>query len=197
MTEPSDPREPTPHMRRLADSISRSTDTLRTQPGRLSRSLAPSRSGRRRLWRDLQLLLLAMLPFVIAAFVMMSRSGHGAWVIVQASAPPWQPGAVVDPAVRALVGEQVVFERQRIRAPAPLACSAPRYQQVSVAPEGLFQGALSGIGDAADWRTRLGLTGPDIPTLRVDCHNSSFDYHRADKVLLVMLDGVVVRLSRR
>jgi hypothetical protein len=197
MTEPSDPREPTPHMRRLADSISRSTDTLRTQPGRLSRSLAPSRSGRRRLWHDLQLLLLAMLPFAIAAFVMMSRSGHGAWVIVQASAPPWQPGRQPHPAVRALVGEQVVFERQRVRAPAPLACSAPRYQQVSVAPEGLFQGALAGRPDVAQRIATLGFTGPEIATLRVDCDNASFDYHRTGNVLLTLLDGVVVRLAPR
>lgn len=197
MTEPPDPREPTPYMRRLAASMSRSTDTLRTLPGRLSRSLAPSRRGKRRIWRDLQLLALALLPFVIAAVVMFSRGGHGSWVIVQASAPPWQADAQVDPRIRELIGEAVVFERKRVRAPGVFGCHDADYEQLELPPEGVFQGVLAAQGDAAGWSARLGLDAAQIDTLRVDCGNASVDYHRAGNVLMTLVDGSIVRLARR
>lgn len=197
MNQPDDPQEPTPYMRRLAASMARSGDTLRTLPGRLSRSLAPSGGGKRRLWRDLQLLGLALLPFIIAAVVMLSRGGHGAWIIVQTSPPPWQAGMPVDTRIRDLIGEQVVFERTRVRAPGVLGCQGARYQQIAVPAEGLFQGALAGRADALERVATLGLAGPEIATLRVDCDNAGFDYHRAGNVLLTMLDGVIVRLAPR
>lgn len=197
MSQPDDPQEPTPYMRRLAASMARPGDTLRTLPGRLSRSLAPSGGGKRRVWRDLQLLGLALLPFVIAALVMFSRSGHGAWIIVQTSPPAWQAGMQVDARLRDLIGEQVVFERARVRAPGVLGCQEARYQQLNVPPEGVFQGALAGRADARERAAALGFAGPEIATLRVDCDNASFDYHRAGNVLLTMLDGVIVRLAMR
>jgi len=196
MTEPSDPREPTPQMRRLAESIRRSGDTLRTLPGMLSRSLAP-RGGRHRLWYDLRLLGLALLPFVIAAVVMLSRGGHGAWVIVQAAPPPWRMEAQVDARIRAMIGEAVVFERTRVRGPELFACRQARYAEIGVEPAGLFQGALADDPEAAARAGTLGFEAMPVPTLRVDCDNASFDFHRNGDRLLTMIDGIIVRLVPR
>ena len=197
MSEPSDPREPTPYMRQLAASMSRSRDTLRTLPGRLSRSLAPSSGGQRRVWRDLRLLLIALVPFVIAVVVMVMRGGHGACVIVQAAPPPWQPEARIGPQIRDLIGETVVFERRQLRGPAPLACRGARYEDVNVPPQGLFQGAFAGDARAAQHASTLGFDGPGVKTLRVDCENASFDFHHLDDRLLLMLDGAILRLVPR
>ncbi|MFB9069329.1 hypothetical protein [Pseudofulvimonas gallinarii] len=197
MSEPSDPREPTPHMRRLAASMSRSRDALRTLPGMLSRSLAPSAGGKHRIWRDLRLMLVALVPFVVAVVVMVMRGGHGAWVIVQAAPPPWQADAGIDPRIRELIGETVVFERTRLRGPDPFACKGARYREFDMAVQGVFQGALSDDPRLAQRAATLGLDGPEVRTLRIDCDNASFDFHRVDNRLLLMLDGAILRLVPR
>jgi hypothetical protein len=199
MTESDDPRaSATPRMRRLAASMARSGETLRTLPGRLSRSLAPSVRGKRRWLRDIGLLLVALLPFVIAVVVIGSRGGHGQWTVLQVQRPNWLAAeSPIDSRLRTLIGEAVAFERARVRAPAPLTCTDARYQQLTVPAPGLFQGALDGRDDAQTQARALGLDPGGAPTLRVDCDNASFDYHRAGDHLLTLVDGSLVRLARR
>jgi hypothetical protein len=199
MSDPGDPRaSATPYMRRLAASMARSGDSLRTLPGRLSRSLAPAGSGRRRRWRELGLLALALLPFAIAAAVTLARGGHGRWTVVQVQAAPWLDAtAPAATHLRALVGERVDLARTQVRGPAPLACAGARYQVLAVPADGLFQGALAGRADAATQAAGLGLHELPASTVRVDCDNASFDFHRAGAGLVLLVDGAVLRLQRR
>lgn len=199
MSDPGDPRaSATPYMRRLAASMARSGDGLRTLPGRLSRSLAPSPTGRRRRWRDLGLLALALLPFVIAAAVTGVRAGHGRWTIVEVRQAPWlEPAAPVAAQLQALVGGQIELRRNQVRGPAPLACTGARYQTLAQPAAGLFQGALAGRTDAAALAAGVGVIELPAVTLRVDCANASFDLHRAGAELVVLVDGAVLRLQRR
>lgn len=177
--------------------MARSGADLRTLPGRLSRSLAPAASGRRRRWRDLGLLTLALLPFLIAAGVTLGRGGHGRWTVVQVQAAPWlEPTTPVAARVRNLVGARVELARSQVRAPAPLACSGARYQVLALPADGLFHGALAGRADAAALAAAAGLAALPADTVRVDCDNASFDFHRAGAGLVLLLDGAVVRLQR-
>jgi hypothetical protein len=197
MSDPGDPRaSATPYMRRLAASMARSGEGLRTLPGRLSRSLAPSTDGRRRRWRDLGLLALALLPFVIAAVVMAARGGHGRWTIVQVQPARWLQPAVAPPA-GARVGDTVELARTRVRGPAPIACAGARYQKLAQPAAGLFQGSLAGRADAVAQAAGVGVTDLPAVTIRVDCDNASFDFHRAGADLVVLIDGAVLRLRRR
>jgi hypothetical protein len=178
--------------------MARSGEGLRTLPGRLSRSLAPSTDGRRRRWRDLGLLALALLPFVIAAAVALARGGHGRWTIVEVRPAPWlEPAAPAAPTLRALIGAQIELARTQVRGPAPLACTGARYQSLAQPAPGLFQGALAGRADAAAQAARVGVVELPAATVRVDCANASFDFHRAGAGLVVLVDGAVLRLQRR
>ena len=103
----------------------------------------------------------------------------------------------MDPRIRELIGEAVVFERKRVRAPGVFGCHDANYTQLKLPPEGVFQGVPAAQGDAAGWSARLGLDTAQIDTLRVDCGKASFDYHRAGNVLLVLVDGSIVRLAPR
>lgn len=198
MSDPGDPRaSATPYMRRLAASMARSGEGLRTLPGRLSRSLAPSPTGRRRRWRDLALLGLALLPFLIAAVVTGARSGHGRWTIVQVQPAPWLPAAATpNSPPSAWLGERIDLGRNRVLGPAPIACAGARYRTLAQPADGLFQGALAGRANAAAQAASVGVTELPADTLRVDCDNASFDFHRAGPGLVLLVDGVVLHLQR-
>lgn len=196
MTDSRDPHDDaTPYMRRLAASMARSGEAMRTLPGRLSRSLAPTGGSRRR--RELLLMLVAVLPFAIALIAMNGRGGYGTWTIVDVGPPPWQPDAGVGPELRALIGQTVAFERDRVRAPSPLDCTGARYQEVEQPPEGLFQGALAERPDAAAQAATLGFAGSAASTLSIACDNATFDYHRVGDAALIMVSGAVLRLVER
>jgi len=108
----------------------------------------------------------------------------GSWRITEAVDPKGHP---ITPAPRS--GQVIAFRSDRVAGPAPFGCGHAQYENVTVPPQGLFQGALS----AADRVVMVAqFTLPaQIKTLRVTCDSGAFDYHVAGKRLLIMLDGQV------
>lgn len=179
-------------MRRLAASIARSTAAARTLPGRLSRSLAPSREGRRRRLANLALLVVALAPFLVAWFTLEGRGGHGDWQVVAVQALPGTAAAAAAGADRSgLLGSPVRFQRHQVQAEAPLACRRATYQQLRQDRQVVLAALDAGAdGDAA------GLPAI-VTTLRVDCGEARLDYHQAGSDLLVRVDDLVLRLAPR
>lgn len=187
---PRPPPEPSPQMRRLAASIARSTAAARTLPGRLSRSLAPSREGRRRRMANLALLVVALAPFLVAWFTLQGRGGHGEWLVVDAQPLPGGEGAAAaGNAGPALLGSLVRFERHQVVAGAPLSCRRAAYQQLRQDRQVVLATLDAGAAGA-------GLPAI-VTTLRVDCGEVRRDYHRAGDDLLVRVDGLLLRLAPR
>lgn len=189
---PRPPPEPSPQMRRLAASIARSTAAARTLPGRLSRSLAPSREGRRHRLANLALLAVALVPFLVAWFTLEGRGGHGEWQVVAAQALPGRAGeGTAGRAGTGLLGSRVRFERHRVLAEAPLSCRRAGYKRLRQ-DRAVVLAALQ--ADAV-------VAAPDLPavvdTLRVDCGEARLDYHQAGADLLVRVDDLVLRLAPR
>ncbi len=78
----------------------------------------------------------------------------------------------------------------------PFRCAQPGYTEVTVPPEGLFQGAMAGR-DAADDADRMGFPDGEIPTLRVDCPNATFDLHLAGKTTIkIAIDNFIYTFDR-
>ncbi|MBX3726778.1 MAG: hypothetical protein KF823_12780 [Xanthomonadales bacterium] len=194
---PRPPPEPSPQMRRLAASIARSTEVARTLPGRLSRSLAPTREGRKRRLANLALLGLALVPFVIAWATLHGRGGQGEWQVVQELAPPWTL-ATADPAPAplGLLGARVRFDRHRVQAPSPLGCRRASYQWLQQPRAAAVLVALpdSPAAQAESRAAALGLPA-QVTTLRVDCGEARFDYHRVGDELLAVVGGRLLRLG--
>lgn len=191
-TPPPRSPEPSPQMRRLAASIARSTAAARTLPGRLSRSLAPSREGRRRRLANLALLAVALAPFLVAWFTLEGRGGHGEWLVVDAQALPGREGAAAaGNAGPALLGSPVRFERHQVVAGAPLSCRRAAYQQLRQ-DRRIVLAALP--AQAAAFAAGLPAV---VTTLRVDCGGLRLDYHQAGDDLLVAVDGLLLRLAPR
>jgi hypothetical protein len=113
----------------------------------------------------------------------------GAWRIVAA----FDLG--LEPSASPLIGAEVAFAESRVAAPHPLGCGGARFEEVTVPPLGLFQGAFTEEAEAEAFARAAGL-GLAALTLRVDCDTGSFDYHVAGGDLLLMLDGVILRLRR-
>lgn len=104
-----------------------------------------------------------------------------------------QPGPIER---REAARSTLAFAASAFTGPEGIGCSNPHYTIVSLPPEGLFQGALASR-DAADDADRLGFPGSDIPTLRVDCDNASFDFHLAGPTSLRWaLDGLIYTFER-
>jgi hypothetical protein len=116
----------------------------------------------------------------------------GVWLVADGRVAPWADHVVKpDPA---WPGREVRFEADRVVAPHPLTCDAPRYSWWFVAAEGLFEGNLPvPVAGAA---RELGMSGGPVPTLRVTCLDASFDFHRTPGGdLLLGLDNIVWRLQ--
>lgn len=183
----------TPHMRRLAASIARSAETARTLPGRLSRSLAPTREGRQRRLRNLLLLGVALLPFLLAWATLDARRGHGEWLVEQELAAP-RPGSATDAGAPppGLLGTRVRFERHRVRAETALACRRASYHWLRQPREEVLA-SLAPVGAGAM------VAASELPavvtTLRVECEHARFDYHQAGDDLLLRVDGYLLRLK--
>lgn len=78
--------------------------------------------------------------------------------------------------------------------PPPLLCQQARQSLLLTPPPGLFQGAWP-AETATARAAALGLPGRAVATLRLDCANASFDFHRnAAGQLLTALDGQVLML---
>lgn len=105
----------------------------------------------------------------------------------RASALPWP------------LGTHWVLGGGALRGPQPLACEQAHQRLLRLPPQGLFQGAwqAEAAQSAAAQAAALGLHADAIATLRLDCANSSIDFHRRpDGRLLAALDGQVLVLSR-
>lgn len=101
------------------------------------------------------------------------------------AAPPWPVGTRWMLLPAALIG------------PAPLLCLQARQSLLLTPPPGLFQGAwqIERPETAAARAAALGLQGRTVATLRLDCANASFDFHRnATGQLLTAFDGQVLVL---
>lgn len=97
-------------------------------------------------------------------------------------------------------GTRWKLDARGLSGPEPLQCQPARQHLLRVPAQGLFQGAWQ-PGDPASGPTlpaALGLTGTETATLRLDCVNASFDFHRgAPNRWLTALDGRVLVLRRR
>lgn len=90
----------------------------------------------------------------------------------------------------------LMFSAESFTGPWQMGCANPRYTVLSVPPEGLFQGMLAGR-DAADDADRMGFPDGDVPTLRVDCPNATFDFHLAGPTSLrFAFDGMIYAFER-
>jgi hypothetical protein len=79
--------------------------------------------------------------------------------------------------------------------PPPLLCQQARQSLLLTPPPGLFQGAWP-AETAATRAAALGLLGRAVATLRLDCANASFDFHRGRSgQLFTALDGQVLVLQ--
>ncbi len=120
---------------------------------------------------------------------------EGRWRIVGATRGPWLKG--MPPFIQG-VRSGVVIRAGKISGQAPYGCIDPRYTQLDLPPEGLFQGALASDRNAAATARALGFAAGPIPTLRADCDNASFEFHAVNPdSLKIGIDGAVYTLERR
>jgi hypothetical protein len=113
----------------------------------------------------------------------------GAWRVATAVAAPWVQGGQE----QALKNRYVLFAPGRVRsAGSVLDCNNASYDQASVPPDGLFQGA----GLTSDQAASLGLTKPLSPSLTLVCDTGVFDLHATDDGRWLMaLDNVIYGLE--
>lgn len=124
------------------------------------------------------------------------ESFTGTWRIVSASPAPWADSDLASTAeAQAFIGQEIVFQPDRVEAPAPLGCANATYGSVGLPPEGLFQGSLDPASAEAD-AASLGIEG-EAETLQVTCDTGVFDYHSAGDDLLTALDNVIYTLERQ
>jgi hypothetical protein len=118
----------------------------------------------------------------------------GTWRIAGSQSAPWvEPGETFGRSdIDKLDGRMVTFTKRSIAAPAPLACTGPRYALKEVPPEGLFQGNLS---DPASQAKALGY-GPTVRTLETGCEGL-IEFHFIDRDhALFALNNRLYRLER-
>jgi hypothetical protein len=118
---------------------------------------------------------------------------QGEWRVFRAQVAPWIDATAVASAAALPLGERIHFG-DAIHGPGPLNCSEATARPLVVTVEGLFQGGLpQPAADAAN----LGFAPGEVQTWRVDCANSSWDFHVADEhTLLFALDHRIYSLSR-
>lgn len=121
---------------------------------------------------------------------------EGRWRGIGAEVAPWSASGTQASTQNRLARSGLVFRNGAFRGLAPLGCSQPSFTVVPVPAEGLFQGGLAGR-DAADDADRMGFPDGDIPTLRVDCRNATFDFHLAgERTLKFALDNLIYTFER-
>ncbi|MBA4341139.1 MAG: hypothetical protein C0423_03180 [Methylibium sp.] len=108
--------------------------------------------------------------------------------------PLHRPGTA---APRWPVGTNWMLLPSALIGPPPLLCQQARQSLLLTPPPGLFQGAwqMERPEAAAARAAALGLQGRTVATLRLNCANASFDFHRnAAGQLLTAFDGQVLVL---
>jgi len=102
----------------------------------------------------------------------------GKWTITTSQAAPWAKpdDKPVESDLKALMGRDVVFLKDRIDAPSPLRCRKPRYEIKQYPADMLFQGTLN---DPDKQAKALGY-GPAVATLETGCEGA-IDFHFVDR----------------
>lgn len=114
------------------------------------------------------------------------RPLHGKSPGTGTAAPPWP------------VGTRWTLRSDALIGPAPLSCQRARQRLLLTPAQGLFQGAWQEQSPeaAAARAAALGLPGAAAVTLRLDCANASYDFHRSRSgQLYTALDGQVLVLQ--
>jgi len=119
----------------------------------------------------------------------------GAWVISRSQPAPWAaPGEPpVQSDIERLVGKRVVFDKDRIAAPEPLACAGPHYEIVSYTSDLLFQGNLTEPDKQA---MDLGYRLPQIMTLETGCAGPIEFHFLNGNTAMFALNDRLYRLER-
>lgn len=119
----------------------------------------------------------------------------GKWTITTSQPAPWSKpdDKPVESDIKALMGHDVVFLKDRIEAPSPLRCRKPHYEMKQYPPDMLFQGSLN---DPDKQAKALGY-GSSIATLETGCEGA-FDFHflNADSAMFG-LNNRLYRLERK
>ena len=119
----------------------------------------------------------------------------GKWTITTSQPAPWSgPGdKPVESDLKALIGHDVTFLKDRIDAPSPLRCRKPHYEITAYTPDMLFQGSLT---DPDKQANALGY-GKSIITLETGCEGA-FDFHfMNDDSAMFGLNNRLYRLERK
>ena len=119
----------------------------------------------------------------------------GKWTITASQSAPWsKPGdRPVESDLKALMGHDVVFLKDRIDAPSPLRCRKPHYEIKRYTPDLLFQGSLT---DPDRQAKTLGYS-QSIATLETGCEGA-FDFHFLDRdSAMFALNNRLYRLERK
>ncbi|MBX3636561.1 MAG: hypothetical protein KF683_14410 [Rubrivivax sp.] len=147
-----------------------------------------NRPRRRRL-----LALLHLLPLALALAATAAGATEGAWRITHAIAAPWAASA---PTGAALAGTMLALRGGALQGPAPLRCGKATVQATALPAEGLFEGQLAALPDAAAAARALGVAALPAPALRITCPNAGFDLVQADAATwLLALDQRLWLLS--
>lgn len=141
------------------------------------------------------ILLLSTLP--AGAVLQLQEKPYflGKWTISASQPAPWSKPAdkPVESDLKALMGRDVVFLKDRIDAPSPLGCRKPRYELKQYPPDMLFQGTLT---DPDKQAKALGY-GPSIETLETGCEGA-IDFHFLDRhSAMFALNNRLYRLERK
>ncbi|MBX3638868.1 MAG: hypothetical protein KF683_26125 [Rubrivivax sp.] len=121
------------------------------------------------------LALLQLLPLALAT----SGAGatEGSWRITHAIAAPWAASA---PAGAMLTGHALALRGGALHGPAPLRCGKATVQATTLPAEGLFEGQLATLPDAAAAARAIGVATLPAPALRITCPNAGFDLVQAN-----------------
>ena len=119
----------------------------------------------------------------------------GTWTVATSEPAPWADAREEPLAsdLKALVGQSVSFQADRIDAPVPLKCRKPRYEIKPYTPDMLFQGSLT---DPKKQALALGFAADNIPTVETGCEGA-IDFHllNADTALFG-LNNRIYRIQR-
>jgi hypothetical protein len=119
----------------------------------------------------------------------------GKWTITTSQAAPWSKpdNKPVESDLKALMGRDVAFLKDRIDAPSPLRCRKPHYEIKQYPPDMLFQGTLT---DPDKQAKALGY-GPSIATLETGCEGA-IDFHFVNRdSAMFALNNRLYRLERK
>jgi hypothetical protein len=119
----------------------------------------------------------------------------GTWTVTTSEPAPWADAREQPVAsdLKALIGNSVSFQADRIDAPAPLKCRKPKYEIKPYTPDMLFQGSLT---DPKRQALALGFAGDTVPTVETGCEGAiDFHFLNADTALFG-LNNRIYRIQR-